>query len=87
MYKFNVTNNWIEPIEILHNSKLLTFSMKLSEIVIIQSRKGDTYDKFNYGIELFSSNGHIFVIGYNDTEFEMFEKDLVELKHLLSIQL
>jgi hypothetical protein len=85
MYKYKVTNNWIEPIEILHDSKLLTFSMKVSEIVIIQSRKGDKYDKFNYGIELFSSNGQILKIGYNDSEFEMFEKDLVELKHLISI--
>jgi hypothetical protein len=83
MYKYKVTNNWIEPIEILQNSKLLTFSMKVSEIVIIQSSKGDKYDNFNYGIELFSSNGQILTIGYNDSEFEMFEKDLSILKNLL----
>ena len=85
MYKFKVINNWIEPIEILHNSRLLTFSMKISEIVIVQSRKGDTHDKYKYGIELFTSNSQVLVIGYNDSEFEIFEKDLVELKHLLSI--
>jgi hypothetical protein len=83
MYKFKVNNNWIEPIKILHNSELLSFSMKLSEIVIIETKKGDKYDNYSYGIHLFTSNSQILIIGYNDTEFEIFEKDLLELKNLL----